>query len=794
MDKEISVYKKELRELKELKKMRHIGIALLFIIYYLSFSPAGAQPTVTTNKKYARGATMAFGRMGAVANGSIIVKRGFCWATHPHPTIADSTTTKTMSAGSGTVYVIEGLQPATLYYMRAYAMSRDSLVGYGDIIKFATVPKGNVTYWYNNGGPEAANTRVNNAATEACDIFNQLTSIVKKYNIGYSAGTPTADCYYADEPWMNMGANASYQKTGTIMHEMQHGLGLVPYTTQWNKNILRESLNGDGNGTGHWLGERVTAFLDFWDNTTGQQLNGDYQHMWPYGINGAHEDNGTKALYYANAMIGQALGEDGLEHRSNTFAEPCYIFEQEDSVKYYLKCEDTERGLYDAFLVPTAAGALRWRTMPSSEALQNDSCAWHVTFTPGNQYYQLRNAATGQYMTYSGGFKTLTRTTLTANDNFHLMRGRTDVGSGSGAQRGYWLVRPTGTTTPSCLCANAGGLTASKTFDLANSATQQRWLILDAGQLALFEQAATEQLRQLTASILAPLKALADVPHTCSDAAADQAFADAIADIEQRAESAETPGELSPLADEARQAALDFLNTATPSDVEQPFDLTFMLQNPGMDAADGWSQSPALNYSCAEFYQTTFDFYQTVKNLPKGTFRLCAQGFQRPGTSATAYNDYAAGTNKVNAYLYAGAKSEKLAHIASEAQTQKLGGSESTVGSNRYMPNDMRSASIYFAKGLYENSVVVKSTAGQLKLGLRCTSMPSNYWCIFDNFRLHFFGTIAPEELTAITSPSATAAIDVIYTLDGRRLNTDRRLLSPGLYIINGKKEIVRGL
>jgi hypothetical protein len=70
--------------------------------------------------------------------------------------------------------------------------------------------------------------------------------------------------------------------------------------------------------------------------------------------------------------------------------------------------------------------------------------------------------------------------------------------------------------------------------------------------------------------------------------------------------------------------------------------------------------------------------------------------------------------------------------------------------------------------------------------------MPSSYWCIFDNFRLHYFGSLSPEELTAIASPTATAADDVIYTLDGRRLVTDRRLLRPGLYIINGKKTAVR--
>ena len=252
-------------------------------------------PTVVTDTRFARGATMAFGRIkSASANGGpTIQKRGFCLAETPNPTIDDMTSTKQIS-NNGIIYYFENLKPSTKYYMRAYATNSDGVTGYGDVIKFYTIPKGEITYWYNNGGDAAANNRVNAAATEACEIFNNLTCIKKHFSIGYSAGTPTADCYYADTPWMNMGANASYQRTGTIMHEMQHGLGLVPYSTQWYKNILRERLDGEGRGSGRWLGDRVSEFLDFWDNTTGSQLSGDYQHMWPYGINGAHEDDGTR--------------------------------------------------------------------------------------------------------------------------------------------------------------------------------------------------------------------------------------------------------------------------------------------------------------------------------------------------------------------------------------------------------------------------------------------------------------------------------------------------------------------
>ena len=435
-------------------------------------------PVVVTDTRYARGATMAFGRIKIVQCDDDIVEKGFCWATHSQPTLADNYTTDYLE-NSGIIYTLKNLQPTTIYYMRGYAKSVYGKVGYGDVIKFCTLPMGNVTYWYNNGGDAAANGRVNSAATEACTIFNMLTSIVKHFNIGYSAGTPTADCYYDDTPWMNMGANSSYQRTGTIMHEMQHGMGVIPYTTQWAGSVMRE-----GNGTGNWLGDRVSAFLDFWDNTSGSRLHGDTQHMWPYGINGAQEDHNNIADYYANAMIGQALGEDGLEHRYNTFAEPYYSLLQEDTVKYYLTPEDEKRGRFTAYLMATPTGTLRYVSMSSADALQNDSAAWYITFTPKNQHYQLRNAATGKYITYSGSMKTVSRTTPTAAEDFHLMPGRVNVSTGNGNRRGYWLIHPsTDTWTPASITAGNNNLVTASAFNIANSATQQRWLIVSAEEL-----------------------------------------------------------------------------------------------------------------------------------------------------------------------------------------------------------------------------------------------------------------------------------------------------------------------
>ncbi len=755
----------------------------------------GAVPEVVTDMRFARGATMAFGRIksATIASGNTITERGFCWSEQPTPTIDDSSTRITISH-NGTIYWLRDLKPATKYYMRAYAKSNSGAVGYGDVIKFYTIPKGNITYSYNNGGDEAANKRINDAATRACEIFNDLTSITKHFSMGYSAGTPTADCNYKDEPWINMGPNASYQRTGTIMHEMQHGLGLVPYTTQWNKNILRERLDGEGRGSGHWLGDRVSAFLDFWDNTTGSRLDGDYQHMWPYGVNGAHEDDGTNALYFANAMLGQALGEDGLEHHSKSFADPCYVFPQEDTIKYYLKNESEERGLYTSYLVPTASGVLKWQALTAEEALANDNAAWYITFTPENQYYQLRNAATGQYLTYASTFKTTSVSSLTANQDFHLMKGRIDVGSGADAQRGYWIIHPTGNLSPTCIQANANGAIGSAKFNIDNSATAQRWLIMTAEELGAQQNAALNSLRQDISHYIDQIKQMAATPHVEEENGVDAALQTALSDIEQTAAASQSPAELDKMIQQAEDALYQFLCHATPTDRTRPFDLTYYIQNPGLDALDGWSGSPTLNYSCAEFYQSTFDFNQLLRHLPGGNYKVCVQGFQRPGSSADAYNDYAGGTNNVNAVLYGAAKTAPLAHIASEATTTSIGGKESTVGGNKYMPNDMNAASRYFAKGLYENEVISSVTKddGNLRIGIKSTSMPSNYWVIFDNFRLYFYGNMSEADITqgiqAISNGEWKMENGECYDLQGRQVTHPTK----GIYLVKGKKVVIR--
>lgn len=749
-------------------------------------------PTVVTDTRFARGATMAFGRIKSTnANGgAAIQKRGFCLAEHNNPTIDDVTNTATLT-NNGIIYYFKDLKPATKYYMRAYATNKDGVTGYGDVIKFYTIPKGTIQLTMRSGGDQATYNRIKEAAETAVNWWNNLTEM-KGFgpNVGYESGTPTADCSYGG--WIRVGPNSSYQRCGTIMHEMLHGIGVIPWAdTEWSRHNLRSGVNGDGYGTGYWLGDRVTEVLTFWDNKV-QKLNGDYQHLWPYGINGASEDNGSDLLYIGNSLVCQALGEDGLQHTYSLFAEPYYALNQEDTIKYYIKNEAADRGLNTSFLKPNATGALKWTTMTSAEAAQNDSTAWYITFTPNNQYYQFRNAATGQYLTSSGGIKTAAKTTLTANEDWHLMKGRVDVVG----QRGYWIIHPESNWTPRCLQANANGNTGTATFDIANSAERQRWLIMTMEDTKSMETKAVEQMRQTVADALSLVKALADVPHEETVAGADAALQSVVSDVEASMAVSESVVELSAMVDRAKDAATVFLRNVTPIDVATPFDLTYMLVNPTLDeTADGWTGGATVSYGCAEFYQKTFDFSQTVKNLPVGTYAFCGQGFQRPGSYSTAYSDYKAGSNKVNAVIYAGGNSESLAHICDGIQTRKVGkGNETALTSGRYVPNDMQSADAYFKKGIYENSVVaaVTSDGGSLKVGVKSTSMPSSYWAIFDNFRLYFYGSKSVDDVTAVPAIQHSELITTnsVYDLQGRKVSEPG--IRKGIYIVNGKKMIVR--
>ena len=434
-----------------------------------------AAPEVITSPNFARGATQIFLR--STINGTVETLRehGFCWNTHPEPTIKDKKTTKYFT-NNGLIYHIENLNPATVYYVRAYVLTADNEVGYGDVIKVITIPKGTVSYSLSSNVTQEHYARINSAMSSAVQYYNELTSMQRlRLNVNYGSGTPTAEASYGG--WMRFGPNPSYQKTGTALHEMGHAIGVGTHTI-WNgpSSSLRES-----GSRGAWLGDRTTKLLQFLDGDLKSYLRGDATHMWPYGINGAHEDTDKEFLYIANALIVQALGEDGLPPTKG-FATPAYTFEIEDDTKYYIKSEDKKAGLNTSFVVADQDGDLDNKIMSPAEALLNDNAAWQFNFNPITGYYTIKNVGTGRYVTYIGtgtqGIKT-TAVSVPGEDNyFQLMMGRINVSLESLTKRGYWIIHPENNSAPDCLTANSNELTMTSNFNISNVASTQRWLLL----------------------------------------------------------------------------------------------------------------------------------------------------------------------------------------------------------------------------------------------------------------------------------------------------------------------------
>ena len=760
----------------------------------LNGTSSGTPPTVVTDTRFIRGATWAFGR--STVKGSNILEEGFCWSEQPDPKVTDHRTTQYIDQ-AGKIYWLRDLKPATIYYMRAYAINKNYAVGYGDVIKFVTVPKGTIGHWYNNGGDEATNDRLNYAINTAMDYYwNNLSSIHGfSISVTYSPGTPTADCGYGGG--MRVGESASYQQVGTIMHEAFHGIGVGTHDMWWNGEMR------SGGNRGDWLGDRVTEAVRFWDNSATAVITGDDMHLWPYGCNGAHEDTHNDNLYCMMGILAQALNEDGLPGSGEIgYALPYYSINHEDNTKYYIKNEDPNCGLRSAYLVETADHTLQWKTLSADDAAADDAAAWYLSFTPNNQYYQLRNAATGYYMTYTGSFKTENHSTPTAADNFHLMRGRVNVDG----YRGYYIIHPESSANPPCLNATANGSTVTASWNIAKSATTQRWLILTADEAQSFENGNLNLVRNDLAELLAHIKELLQTPHKEDVDNADATLSTTIASIESQASQAIQSSQIITLTDEARNAAVTFLAGVSTTDTSNPFDLTFMVTNPDFDsdATTGWTSTngaPGYDAKGAEFFEKAFNYYQLLYNMPAGNYELRAYAFQRPGSYETVLAPYLNGTAKITTSLYINSTAETVRHICDDRQSSPLfddggWGSDCLLSDGTYIPNCMVGAEKYFAKGLYDSSVSAKldKTGSTLRIGIKCIGAPSYYWTMFDHFRLHFFGKSPTsngiEEIENDGEYFTRINSDAVYDLQGRRM--DNNGLKQGLYIVNGKKVFIK--
>lgn len=762
----------------------------------------GTTPKVTTYGFVPTGNTIALGR--STISGTAIEK-GFCWSTDPEPTIFDDKTTETFT-NKGDIYVMRNLKPSTIYYVRAYAIGSGYQVGYGNTVKILTLPAGNMSYGYDRAGDAATNARINSASAECIWMYNQLSYIPGFYlNVHYvpgaGAGDGTADCSYGG--WMRVSQMEAYQQTGTILHETNHGVGVGTTGAWYNNPNLRADVS-----RGLWLGPRGTQMVRFFENSATATLTGDNTHMWPYGINGAHEDSyqpSNHCLYFANILITHALHQDGLPCTNGVgFATCAYVFQQDDNTKYYIQCEDPTAGGASSFLSMTSTGTIRSMQVTSYEAMNDDNYAWKITVNPKTGRYILQNIGTGKYLTNSSStIKSIARSgNTTSNEEFQFLPSRTDVQAGDWKGTSYWILTANGHLAMQGGTYNSTGkyyAVDTKNYDAANAATQQRWIMLSNDDLKKMEEKDIVEKQGDLKEVIAGVRAMLETPHITRSEDADKSVIDAtlnsVVDEAEKVTEFSSSFDVVTLIDKIKQAVQDFLSDTTPAIVSEPFNISFLLANPGFDKQDnGWTLTSGTgncDKSCIEFTDPTFDINQTTDiKLPAGTYEVRAQAFQRPGEIKDVYTDFVTnGINNAVAKLYIRTKNKDIHNICDTCSTTSITGG-TRLASGFIVPNTLNGAQNFFKKGFYENSQLAElTTLATIKVGLKSAGTGTSWWTCADNFRLLYHGNRSAEEVA--TGIERTPTLDAnskqaeVYDLTGRRTVSPKK---HGIYIYKGKK------
>jgi len=265
--------------------------------------------------------------------------------------------------------------------------------------------------------------------------------------------------------------------------------------------------------------------------------------------------------------------------------------------------------------------------------------------------------------------------------------------------------------------------------------------------------------------------------------------------------------------------------------LESPKDITALIGNASFDndLHDAWTieGTPGFQQAEIEFYNNSFDLYQVITDLPKGTYKVTASGFYRDGNDyraivdnfwtpsaedpeATIYDTHAnmklyAKVGSINLETaFVSIASDSLSFHAEDDDTYyDYYGNENHVSTD-FTSNDKTVEPIVYYpywmwnaydmisnRGLYAGNEVVfviSEEKSDITIGAsKATTIP-NDWAIIDNFQLFYMGQDIPDAIEDISeSANAEGSVPVAYyTISGAQAVNPQN----GIYIVkyaNGK-------
>ena len=182
-----------------------------------------------------------------------------------------------------------------------------------------------------------------------------------------------------------------------------------------------------------------------------------------------------------------------------------------------------------------------------------------------------------------------------------------------------------------------------------------------------------------------------------------------------------------------------------------------LLTNPDFanDDTNGWqwtsnAGSQKTGWGSMEFWNGTFNFWQELKNAPKGKYRLSVQAYYRCERNDNGYPKYQNGTENITGYLYGGDSEKKVVSVYSQYMDSYTNGCWSPDWTaSTFYPNTMESARAAFDEGLYWNTLEFEAD-GDFRIGLKCENNQDNNWCLFDNFRLEYYSDMVKVTSIAV--------------------------------------------
>ncbi|MBQ6064055.1 MAG: leucine-rich repeat protein [Prevotella sp.] len=231
-------------------------------------------------------------------------------------------------------------------------------------------------------------------------------------------------------------------------------------------------------------------------------------------------------------------------------------------------------------------------------------------------------------------------------------------------------------------------------------------------------------------------------------------------------------GEIQQAINALRQAINDQLPNCAVSRIK-PIEVTGLVQNPSFawNSDYGWTASEAneggthtLRVGESEYWNTSFNYSQTITGLANGIYQIKLKAFHRPGNNWDVLNDYQQGIDRANAMFDANNSSVAIVNQASAALEEQIDGWGTEVN-GLFLPNSMEDAKRWFDAGYYENTLTVNVTDGTLDLCIRLDEEVANQWVIFDDFQLFYLGDtnqLYADEVTVRAGTQVTIPVVLV--------------------------------